>query len=171
MDSEGELTPERRRQLYEIGAGFPLPSPDSHPAEPLFARPPDEEGLKRKWELARRELEQAAEWGKLPDPGSEFIYSPHLKVLRERILRSWSLLADPLTIASCVGLINKMRDDVGASLFGYAILATALLEAGHHEEAERIADLQAHYLKELRFTPGRPHAAEEAETDPEGTAE
>jgi hypothetical protein len=169
-------SPERLRQLYQLGAGFDMPEPPPPPPaqpEPLRREPPNEAALNKKWELARLELEQAAEWGRLPDVGSDFLYSPHLGVLKKRILRSWQTLDEVESVRGCVAVIRKMKDDVGATLYGFAILSTALLEADLDEQAEAVADLQVQYLKDLKFSPGLPDIAEEreAETDPPGAEE
>lgn len=157
------------RKLAYLGI-FDPPQAVAPPEEP----PCDRVALVQKWRLAQQELEQAAEWGKLPDRSTEFVYSPHIDVLKERLVRNWARLAEEPVIASCRALVGKAAGDVGATLLMLTVWRIALLEAGHHDVAEAVADLQSAYLHEQGFTPEEPHVRDDAEQTPadtDGTAE
>jgi hypothetical protein len=142
------------------------PEPGEVAREPL-----DFVHVERLWELARQELEQAAEWEALPDGAAEFIESPHLDVLKKRIQLHWFELGDAETLASCLELVRKMHSKLSAALLGYTLLRVALLEANHIERAEEVADLDSAYrLQHSRSTEERDANRQDADTDSSGGA-
>lgn len=101
--------------------------------------------LEQEWEDSRHYIERAVATGELPP--SEFPYTPYLDVLKNRITSEWTWISEPELFDGCLGLIDKLKEDIGNALLGYEILKVAYMLGQDSWRAEQVAAAEDAYRK------------------------